>query len=81
MIVLALGRFTKSSSAEAAARDLSEDDDVALHALGAYRRIAGKVAALDRANEVVHDRPGSSAAEQAAREARKIAKALAREQS
>ena len=78
MIVLALGRFKKSSEAQAAARDLAEDDDVALHALSAYRKIAGPAAALERASEVVRDHPGTRAAEQAQRQAKKIAKLLSR---
>jgi hypothetical protein len=78
MVVLALGRFKKSPDAKAAARDLAEDDDVALHALQAYRRIAGTSAALERATEVVRERPGTRSAEQADRQASKLAKALAR---
>jgi hypothetical protein len=76
MIVLALGRFKKSTEAQAAARDLAEDDDVALHALIAYRKIAGPAAALERASEVVRDHPGTASAEQAQRQAKKIAKLL-----
>ncbi len=56
----------------------AEDDDVALHALQAYRRIAGTSAALERATEVVRERPGTRSAEQADRQASKLAKALAR---
>jgi len=78
MIVLALGRFKKSAEAQAAARDLAEDDDVALHALNAYRKIAGPAAALKRGSEVVRDHPGTRAAEQAQRQAKRIAKSLAR---
>ena len=75
MIVLALGRFKKSPEAEAAARDLAEDDDVALHALSAYRKIAGPAAALELASDVMQKRPGTMAAEQAARQAKKLHKA------
>lgn len=75
MIVLALGRFKGSPEAEAAARDLAEDDDVALHALSAYRKIAGAAAALERAAEIIRHHPGTKAAEQAERQIKKLAKA------
>ena len=75
MIVLALGRFKKSPQAEAASWDLAEDDDVALHALSAYRKIAGPAAAVERATEVIQHHPGTKAAEQAGRQVKKFAKA------
>ena len=76
MVVMALSRFKKSAEAEAAARDLAEDDDVALHALAAYRKIAGPAAARARASEVMKRRPSTRAAEQAERQAKKLEKAL-----
>jgi hypothetical protein len=78
MLVLALGRFRGSADATDAARDLADDDDVALHALQALRKLAGPEAALARANEVLKSRPGSRAADQASREVRKLERTRAR---
>jgi hypothetical protein len=76
MLVMALGRFRADPRVADAVWTLAADEDVALHALSALRRVSGAQAALNRAEEVASANRGSPAGYIAAREARKVREAV-----
>lgn len=77
MPVAALGRFKRSEAVAPALLDLISDDQVGLHAMSALRRVVGAAAALPPIEQVERSNRGTSLGEQAAREIKKLRKALA----
>lgn len=78
MPVLALARFKKSPDVRPVLLELIHDGDVGLHAMSALRRVVGAADALPYIEEVERMHAGSQLGSQAAREARKLRKALSR---
>ena len=78
MIVHALGRFAKAPEVAPLLLDLIKDPDVALHAMQALRRVLGPQVALPHIEQVEAEQQGTELGRVAAREARKLRKALAR---
>jgi hypothetical protein len=78
MVVHALGRFAKAPEVAPVLLGLIKDPDVALHAMQALKRVVGPEAALPHIEEVEAEQMGTALGGVAAREARKMRKALAR---
>lgn len=76
MVVHALGRFTKASGVEETLLVLIDDPDVALHAMGALRRVVGAREALPHLERVARERRGTAVGEQAARQVKRARTSL-----
>lgn len=76
MVVQALGRFKRHPGVSQALLQLIDDPDVALHAMGALRRVLGPSRALEHLEHVEREHRGTQVGEQAAREAKKARKSL-----
>ena len=70
MVVHALGRFKKSPGVAETLLVLIDDPGVALHAMGALRRVVGAREALPHLERVARERRGTIVGEQAARQVR-----------
>lgn len=78
MLVYALRRFGSHGAVAPALREFVWDADLVLHAVSAYRRVAGTQEALELAREVADADPLSPRGKAAAREVAKVERALAK---
>ncbi len=76
MVVQALGRFKKAPGVAEALLVLIDDPDVALHAMGALRRVVGAREALPHLERVARERCGTVVGEQAARQVKRARTSL-----
>lgn len=78
MPVAALARFKRSPEVRPVLLQLIHDEDVGLHAMSALRQVLGAADALPHIEEVERSSRGTPLGAQAARQAKKIRKALAK---
>ena len=76
MVVQSLGRFKKSPEVAKALLGLIDDPDVALHAMGALRRVLGPAQALPHLERVERENRGTTVGNQAASQAKRARKSL-----